>query len=117
MISIKSRENVIRYNTFGSNQAAMLSFRSGDYNVAYGNWFIGSGGIRIKEVNHIYIYNNYFQNAGKSSSKTYSIDYYELDEGEVTDDFRNNITVYFNTFVECEYVNLDTVAKVRRMLR
>ena len=110
-ISIKSRENIVRYNTFGQNQGAMLSFRSGDFNVAYGNWFIGSGGVRIKEVNNIYIYNNYFQNAGSASDKTYSVDYYELEERDADLDLRNNITVYFNTFVESEYVNLDTVAK------
>lgn len=54
-ISNKSRENTIRYNTFKDNQDAMLVFRNGDYNVAYGNFFINAGGIRVKEANNIYL--------------------------------------------------------------
>jgi hypothetical protein len=60
-ISIKSAENVCRYNTFSDNPKGMMVFRHGNRNVAYGNFFInGSGGIRIKEGNHHFVYNNYF---------------------------------------------------------
>ena len=59
---MKCRENVIRYCTFTNNQDAMLVFRNGNDNVAYGNFFIGAGGIRVKEANNIYCYNNYFEN-------------------------------------------------------
>ena len=58
-ISIKSRENICRYNTFTNNPEGMLVFRNGDRNIAYSNFFInGSGGIRIKEARDIYCYNN-----------------------------------------------------------
>ena len=62
-ISVKSQQNCIRYNTTRNNPDAMFSFRNGDYNVAYGNFFFQSGGFRCKEANNIYCYNNYFENA------------------------------------------------------
>ena len=63
-ISVKSQENVVRYNTFVDQQNAMLSFRNVNYNVAYGNFFIRAGGVRIREASHIAVYNNYFYRAG-----------------------------------------------------
>ena len=67
-ISVKSRENILRYNTQNNNPNAMFSFRNGDNNVAYGNFFIASGGIRCKQSNNIYCYNNYFQAAGTNQT-------------------------------------------------
>ncbi|MSP85500.1 MAG: T9SS type A sorting domain-containing protein, partial [Flavobacteriaceae bacterium] len=67
-ISIKCQENVVRYCTFTNQQNAMLSFRNGDNNVAYSNFFINAGGIRVKEANNIYCYNNYFENSGVGST-------------------------------------------------
>jgi hypothetical protein len=60
-VSIKSRQNIVRYCTFGNNQGAMLSVRNGDYNVIYSNFFINAGGVRVKQANNTYVYNNYFQ--------------------------------------------------------
>jgi len=67
-ISVKCQENVVRYCTFTNQQNAMLVFRNGDNNVAYSNFFINAGGIRVKEANNIYCYNNYFENSGVGSS-------------------------------------------------
>lgn len=67
-VSVKCQENVIRYCTFTNQQNAMLCFRNGDFNVAYSNFFINAGGIRVKEANNIYCYNNYFENSGIGSS-------------------------------------------------
>lgn len=67
-ISVKSKENCLRYNTMFNNPDAMFSFRNGDNNVAYSNFFIKSGGIRCKQSNNIYCYNNYFQQAGSSQN-------------------------------------------------
>jgi len=39
-------------------QDGMLVFRNCKYNVAYGNFFINSGGIRIKQASNIAIYDN-----------------------------------------------------------
>jgi hypothetical protein len=66
-VSIKSQENTIRYCTFTNQQNAMLCFRNGDNNVAYSNFFINAGGIRVKEANNIFCYNNYFYNSGTTS--------------------------------------------------
>ncbi len=67
-VSIKCQENIVRYCTFSNQQNAMLCFRNGDNNVAYSNFFINAGGIRVKEANNIYCYNNYFENAGVGST-------------------------------------------------
>ena len=46
----------------------MFSFRNGDDNVAYSNFFFNSGGIRCKQANNIYCYNNYFQGSGTNQT-------------------------------------------------
>ncbi len=69
-ISVKSRENCLRFNTSYNNPNAMFSFRNGDNNVAYSNFFIKSGGIRCKQSNNIYCYNNYFQKAGTNQNSS-----------------------------------------------
>jgi poly(beta-D-mannuronate) lyase len=69
-ISVKSQENVLRYNTANNNPNAMFTFRNGDHNIAYGNFFIKSGGIRVKEANHIWAYNNYFDQSGINQDST-----------------------------------------------
>jgi hypothetical protein len=61
-ISLKSSENVCRYNTFTNNPKGMLVFRRGYRNTAYGNFFInGSGGIRIKGGEEHFVHNNLFE--------------------------------------------------------
>jgi len=103
-ISVKSRENVLRYNTFRSNQNAMMVFRNGDDNIGYGNFFINAGGIRVKEANNIYCYNNYFENSGVGGSMdavTYV--YYTANTTNVL----KNINFIHNTFVECGDIDLD----------
>ena len=54
MISVKCRENTLWYNTFSNYRDALMFFRNGNDNVAYGNFFIDAGGIRIKEANNVY---------------------------------------------------------------
>ncbi|MCX6141936.1 MAG: T9SS type A sorting domain-containing protein [Ignavibacteriales bacterium] len=103
-ISVKSQENVLRYNTFKNNQDAMMVFRNGDNNIGYGNFFISAGGIRVKEANNIYCYNNYFENSGiggNSDAVTYV--YYTANTTNVL----QNINFLYNTFVECGDIDLD----------
>jgi hypothetical protein len=102
-ISVKCRENILRYNTFANNPNAMMVFRNGDNNIAYGNFFIGSGGIRVKEANNIYCYNNYFENAGVGgSSEAVSYNF-------VSPNLKN-INFLFNTFVNCGDIDLGSGA-------
>jgi PKD repeat protein len=98
-ISVKCRQNVIRYCTFTNNPDAMLVFRNGNENVAYGNFFIGAGGIRAKEANSVYCYNNYFQNSGVGGT----MDAVKLDYVSPN---LNNINFIHNTFVNCGTIDL-----------
>lgn len=98
-ISIKCRENVIRYCTFNNNQEGMLVFRNGNDNMAYGNSFINSGGIRVKEASNIFVFSNYFEDSGiggKASSVAF--DYIP---GNL-----KNVNFLFNTFVNCAPIDL-----------
>jgi hypothetical protein len=102
-ISVKCKENTLRFNTFKNNQNAMMVFRKGNDNVAYGNFFINAGGIRVKEANNIFCYNNYFQNAGvngKLNAITYDYIAPNL----------NNINFLFNTFIDCGIIDLSSGA-------
>jgi hypothetical protein len=77
----------------------MLVFRNGSYNVAYSNFFIQAGGIRIKEADQVFCYNNYFEQAGiGSSSDAVKLDY--------VSPFLNKIHFYHNTFVQCGDIDL-----------
>jgi hypothetical protein len=99
-ISVKCCENVIRYCTFTNNPAGMLVFRNGNRNVAYGNFFInGSGGIRAKEANDIYCYNNYFETAGVSGVMDVVTLVYVSPN-------LSNINFIHNTFVDCGNIDL-----------
>jgi len=103
-ISVKSRENVLRYNTFRNNQNAMMVFRNGDDNIGYGNFFINSGGIRVKEANNVYCYNNYFENSGVGGSmNAVTYVYYTASTTNVL----KNINFIHNTFVDCGMIDLD----------
>ena len=102
-ISVKCRENTLRFNTFRNNQNAMMVFRNGDNNVAYGNFFIGAGGIRVKEANNIYCYNNYFENAGVGGTMD-AVSYVYVSPN------LKNINFIHNTFVECGLIDLATGA-------
>lgn len=60
-ISIKSNENIIRYNVFEKNPGGVVKFRMGDSNIVHSNFFIrGAGGVTIKEASTALIFNNYF---------------------------------------------------------
>jgi hypothetical protein len=98
-VSIKCRENIIRYCTFTNNQNAMLVFRNGNDNIAYGNFFISAGGIRVKEANNIYCYNNYFANSGVGGT----MDAIKLDYVSPN---CSNINFLHNLFVECGNIDL-----------
>ncbi len=102
-ISVKCRENVIRFCTFTNNQNAMLVFRNGNDNIAYGNFFIGAGGIRVKEANNIYCYNNYFENSGVGGTMN-AVTYVYISPN------LKNINFIHNTFVECGLIDFDTGA-------
>ena len=98
-ISVKSRYNVLRYNTNRNNPGASFCFRTGNNNTAYSNFFINSGGIRIKEgINHM-VYNNYFEGTASNSSLELRSD------GTIQP---NTLYIYHNTFYNPAAILLNT---------
>lgn len=102
-VSIKCQENTIRFCTFTNQQDAMLVFRNGDNNVAYSNFFINAGGIRVKEANNVFCYNNYFENSGVGSSADAVTYIYDTTTYPVV---LNNINFIHNTFYNCGTIDL-----------
>ena len=105
-VSIKCQENTIRFCTFTNQQDAMLVFRNGDNNVAYSNFFINAGGIRVKEANNVFCYNNYFENSGVGSSADAVTYIYDTTTYPVV---LNNINFIHNTFYNCGTIDLGGV--------
>src|SRR5262249_3873711 len=60
----KSSENTYRFNTFGEGSSE-LSLRHGNFNVVYGNFFLGTEGVRIFGKDDK-IFSNYFENCSKA---------------------------------------------------
>ncbi|NDP26125.1 MAG: T9SS type A sorting domain-containing protein [Flavobacterium sp.] len=102
-ISIKCQENTIRFCTFTNQQNAMLVFRNGDNNLAYSNFFINAGGIRVKEANNVFCYNNYFENSGVGTSADAVTYVYDTTNYPVV---LNNINFIHNTFYNCGDIDL-----------
>ena len=108
-ISVKCQENVIRFCTFTNQQNAMLVFRNGDNNVAYSNFFINAGGIRVKEANNIYCYNNYFENSGVGADAitfVYVAPLIPPTQASPRTLNLNNINFIHNTFYNCGDIDL-----------
>jgi hypothetical protein len=101
-LSVKSRENILRYNTMYNNPDAMFVFRRGDNNVAYGNFFINSGGIRVKEANNIFCYNNYFEKSGVGGTMNAVSYIYDTSNSTYVLD---KINFIHNTFVDCGIID------------
>ncbi|MEP2274652.1 MAG: chondroitinase-B domain-containing protein [Reichenbachiella sp.] len=97
LISNKAAQNVFRYNTFENNTKAELVLRHGDQGVVYGNFFINNmGGVRVREGQNHFIYNNYFEGLDKRSI------YLQNEESDPLE----NIHIYFNTIVNSAAVLL-----------
>lgn len=91
IISNKAHQNVFRYNTFKENDWAQLTLRHGGQCSIYGNFFLGSTGIRIKEGQQYAIYNNYFHTPGNYPIRLMNYHKDPLD----------SIVIAHNTFAEC----------------
>jgi hypothetical protein len=102
-VSIKSRQNIVRFCTFGDNQGAMVSLRNGDYNVVYSNFFINAGGVRVKQANNTYVYNNYFQSSGDGVS-SWPIAWFNMSGYTYYYSYRSTFIMKYNTFVESGYI-------------
>nr|WP_315148616.1 chondroitinase-B domain-containing protein [uncultured Flavobacterium sp.] len=101
VISVKSEDNILRFNTMVNNQKGNFCFRYGNNNVAYGNFFINSGGIRLKQASNIYCYNNYFENCGDGVVSA-PVKYV------ASTGFLSNLNFVHNTFVGGTPIEFDT---------
>jgi hypothetical protein len=105
IVSVKSNDNVVRYNTFRASQG-VLSQRHGNRGVFHGNFFLGegkaeTGGIRLYGQDHK-VYNNYFEGlTGTGHDAALQIDGGDVDtSGALNAHWRvYRATVVNNTFV------------------
>jgi hypothetical protein len=105
IISVKSNDNIVRYNTFRTSQGT-LSHRHGNRGAFYGNFFFGegkagTGGIRVYGQDHK-IYNNYFDGlTGTGYDAALQLDGGDVDtSGALNAHWRvYRATVVNNTFV------------------
>ncbi|ADD43000.1 polysaccharide lyase 6 family protein [Stackebrandtia nassauensis] len=106
IVSVKSNDNIVRYNTFRSSQGALVQ-RHGNRGQLYGNFFLGegeegSGGIRVYGQDHR-IFDNYFQGlTGTGYDAALQLDGGDVDtDGSLDSHFRvYRATVVHNTFVD-----------------
>ena len=97
LISSKATQTVYRFNTFENNPLAELVLRHGSEAIVYGNFFLnGKGGVRVREGQNHYIYNNYFSGLDDRSINLQNRDSDPLD----------SIHIAFNTIVGCDKVIL-----------
>ncbi|MCP2169521.1 chondroitinase-B domain-containing protein [Goodfellowiella coeruleoviolacea] len=105
IISVKSNDNTVRYNTFRTSQGT-LSHRHGNRGTFHGNFFLGggkagTGGIRVYGQDHR-IYNNYFEGlTGTGYDAALQLDGGDVDtSGALSAHWRvYRATVVNNTFV------------------
>jgi hypothetical protein len=103
VISVKSSDNVVRYNTMRAS-AGQFVFRHGNNNEMYGNYILGdgvagAGGIRIHGGLHK-IYNNYVE----GTPDTYGINLEGGDSNDMTGALTGHKQIYktivvFNTII------------------
>ncbi|WP_460400767.1 chondroitinase-B domain-containing protein [Actinophytocola sediminis] len=106
IISVKSNDNIVRYNTFLTSQGT-LSHRHGNRGTFHGNFFLGegksgTGGIRIYGQDHK-IYNNHFEGlTGTGYDAALQLDGGDVDtSGALNAHWRvYRATVVNNTFVD-----------------
>jgi poly(beta-D-mannuronate) lyase len=104
IISLKAGDNDIRRNTFYES-IGTVTCRKNEGNRIYDNFFIGNqrwgtAGVRMYSKDHI-VYNNYFENLNGEKGAI-ALMYAQPDEDQVENPEVENITVAFNTMIECE---------------
>ncbi len=111
LISSKSSDNILRYNTF-RDCSSMLVLRTGAHAIVEGNWFFDSKGIRVHDRDHIII-NNYIEGpSSETNSDNEGITLYcgnmERPYTDGTHYTARNVLVANNTVInhEAEHINV-----------
>ncbi len=104
-ISVKTGNNIIRYNTF-KEMAATVTLRHGFAATVQGNFFLGeglneSGGVRVIGPDHR-VYNNYFERVGGRTDGIIALEAGEPNAANSGYQPVDNVIVAHNTFVDCE---------------
>lgn len=109
IISVKSGNNIVKGNTFDSNEGT-LTLRHGQGNTVDGNFFIGkttqpvgrnSGGVRIIDSGHTVV-NNYFEGMGSSTDAAIVLAN-GVENSALNGYFQTQrATVAFNTMYNCK---------------
>jgi poly(beta-D-mannuronate) lyase len=99
-ICAKACNNILRFNTFGEGSDE-LSLRHGNHSQVYGNFFIGSTGLRFSGDDHK-IYSNYFRGCRDAIVCTNGDG--EVKEGSklTCHDRPDRVQVIFNTLIDCK---------------
>jgi len=106
IISNKSSENIYRYNTFENNKYGRLVFRAGSDIAAYGNFFInGDGGVRMKQGQNHFFFNNYIINCIREAINLQNYDVDPLD----------NVIIAHNTIYNGGTIALGGTKEVGRL--
>jgi poly(beta-D-mannuronate) lyase len=95
----KSCDNVYRYNTFAEN-CSELSLRHGDRNVVYGNFFLGTDGLRMFGKNDR-IFSNYFQDCSRGIHIGNGDGVVPKDK-LTSHDRPDGMEIVYNTLVDCK---------------
>jgi len=108
IISIKTSDDVVRFNTIRHSQGT-VTLRHGDRNTVHGNFFFGdgkegTGGVRMYGDDHL-VYNNYFEGlTGTGWDAPLTVPNGDADYDISTDLSRHyrarRATIAFNTFVD-----------------
>jgi hypothetical protein len=105
MLSIKSSDNVIRYNTLKNSSGAELCIRHGNRNQVYGNYLTGTQGMRVYGKDNVFHSNQLIGNTIGFTFGNSDVDMpgqapYETDATKLkSHDKPDRTTVAFNTFV------------------
>lgn len=102
IVSVKSGDNDIRFNTF-RQAAGTVTLRHGDGSLVTGNFFLGdhvagSGGIRVNGRNHV-IANNYFQDLTGLSGGEIAFFCGQPNAGPADNAPVKNVTIAYNTVI------------------
>ncbi|MGP4112750.1 chondroitinase-B domain-containing protein [Streptomyces sp. 4N509B] len=105
IVSVKSNDNVVRYNTFLTSQGTVTQ-RHGNRGTFHGNFFLGggkpgTGGIRLYGQDHL-VFNNYFEGlTGTGYDAALQVDGGDVDtSGALSAHWRvYRATIVHNTFV------------------
>jgi len=120
VVSIKSSDNIIRYNYFIESQG-VLALRHGDRNIAHNNFFDGkgvrnTGGIRVINASHKIFNNTFYRLKGERFFAALAV------MNAVPNSLPNryclveNVDINGNSFIDCDHISFGVGSDQERTL-